>query len=94
MENFGRRLKRLREERSLTVKEIAAHVGVAPSTFRDWEYGRSIKGEPYVKIAQALGVSVYELLTGQAPSLKQSLEKIRLIEAACKDLQKELGSFL
>jgi len=93
MDNFGTRLKRLREERSLNVKEMAAQIGVATSTYRDWEYGRDIKGEPYVKIAEILGVSVYELLTGNAPSLRQSLEKIYLIEIACADLRKELGSF-
>jgi transcriptional regulator with XRE-family HTH domain len=94
MDSFNIRLKRIREERNLSIKEIASRVGVPVSTYREWEYGRAIKGEPYVKIAEALGVGVYELLTGEVPNMSQAYEKIHMIERACAELRKEFGSFV
>ena len=58
---IGNRLKKFRKAKGLSVKEVARHVGVAESTYRDWEYGRMIKGEPYLKIAEVLGVSLSSL---------------------------------
>lgn len=37
-------------------------INVAPSTYREWEKGRAITGNPYVELAEVLGVSVYEIL--------------------------------
>jgi transcriptional regulator with XRE-family HTH domain len=62
LDTFHRRLKKLREERGLTVKEAAKLVSVPMTTYRDWEYGRAVTGQPYVKIAKAFGVSLNWLL--------------------------------
>ena len=44
------------------MREAARHIGVPESTYREWEYGRKIRGEPYLQIAKAFGVSLDELL--------------------------------
>ncbi|MNT06136.1 hypothetical protein D3C72_1407900 [compost metagenome] len=40
-------------------------MNIPVSTYRDWEYGKQIKGEPYVDLAKVLDVSLTELLTGR-----------------------------
>jgi transcriptional regulator with XRE-family HTH domain len=92
MEMFASRLRRLREQKQLSIKDIAKAAGVPTSTYREWEYGRLIKGEPYPKLAGVLGVSLHELLTGQKPTKTLALEKIRIASAALKDLETELLS--
>ena len=62
------RLKKYREAKGLKVREVAAFVGVSVSTYRDWEYGRSIKGESYQRLADIYEVSLHQLLTGKSAS--------------------------
>ncbi|MBX2994119.1 MAG: helix-turn-helix transcriptional regulator [Bdellovibrionaceae bacterium] len=62
MEGFGRKLKKLRLERRISMREAARRIGVPETTYREWEYGRKILGEPYQKIATAFGVSLERLL--------------------------------
>lgn len=72
MEFFNKRLQKLRKERGLSVRTMAKKLKVPESTYREWEYGRAIRGEPYVKIAEVLEVSLQELF-GQVPSNKNIL---------------------
>jgi len=65
--DLGTRLKRFRKQRNLTVAEIARRIPVSESTYRDWENGRAIKGEPYVRLARVFDVSLNELF-GESPS--------------------------
>lgn len=37
---FGARLKEIREERKLSQKTVSEKLGVAPSTYANWEQGR------------------------------------------------------
>jgi transcriptional regulator with XRE-family HTH domain len=60
--NIGERMKAKRLKLGLSAKEVAAKVSVATSTYRDWEEGRSINGEPYVQITEALELSIEDLL--------------------------------
>ena len=39
-EIFSKRLKELRDEKELSQKEVAARLGVAVSTYANWEQGR------------------------------------------------------
>lgn len=64
METIAKRLESLRRKKRLSQKEVAERMKVPASTYRDWEYGKKIKGEPYVKLAEILEVSLTELLTG------------------------------
>ncbi|MBK8201498.1 MAG: helix-turn-helix transcriptional regulator [Bdellovibrionales bacterium] len=92
-EPLSSRLKRLRQAKGINVKEMASLLGVSVSTYRDWEYGRSIEGEPYPKMAEILSVSLYELLTGRRPLPDQVSKEITRYEQALAALKKELSSF-
>lgn len=66
---FAERLKKLRFSNSLSVSDIVRKLNINPSTYRDWEYGRSIRGEPYILMAKIFEVSFSELLIGEKPNL-------------------------
>jgi transcriptional regulator with XRE-family HTH domain len=82
------RLKKLREKSKLSQKDLAQLAGVSASTYRDWEYGKQILGEPYIALAEALGVSVYELLSGASSSSCNLIKEIEQVETAVKNLRK------
>lgn len=77
--SLGERLRTLRTEKKLSISEVARHVGVSVSTYRDWEYGREIKGEPYLKLATLLNVNLTYLLTGKDSEVFKELEEIESI---------------
>ena len=59
-------IKQLREKRNLTQTELAERIGVSSKTISKWE---TAKGLPDISLlqplAQALGISVIELMNGQ-----------------------------
>ncbi len=58
-------IRRLREERGLTQKQLAEHLCVSDKTISKWETGRGLPDiSILLELAAALGVSVPELLTG------------------------------
>src|SRR6266436_7191692 len=59
--SFSRSLKQFRESENLSQREVARRIGVNESTYRQWEYGTTISGEPYPKIAEAFGITLDEL---------------------------------
>ena len=61
------------------MREAARRIGVPESTYREWEYGRKIRGEPYVKIAKAFGITLSELFGEQVRDLNidQRLNRIK-----------------
>ena len=62
----GATIKELRESRNLTQAELAEKIGVSSKTISKWE---TAKGLPDISLlqplAQALGISVIELMNGQ-----------------------------
>lgn len=92
-ESFPMRLRRFRTAKGIKVKDMALKLGVSVSTYRDWEYGRAIKGEPYPKIAEILSVSLHELLTGHQSAPEHLMREILKCEEALSSLKKELSSF-
>lgn len=92
MEKFGERLRRLRKAKNLMIEDMARSIGCAASTLRDWENGRAIQGEPYLKISEVLGVSIKELLSGEKPSTKQALDTLNQIRKSLGKLEAELLS--
>ena len=58
------RLKKLRTEKGLTIRGAATALDLPISTYRDWEYGKAIRGEPYQKLAELFEVTLDELLIG------------------------------
>lgn len=59
VENIGQKIKNLRAELGLTLKELAKRVGVGASTVRKWETGyiKDMRSDKIQKVAEALGVS-------------------------------------
>lgn len=92
-ESFPIRLRRFRTAKGIKVKDMALQLGVSVSTYRDWEYGRAIKGEPYPKMAEILSVTLNELLTGHKPAPEHLMLEILKCEEALSNLKKELSSF-
>ena len=81
---LSKKLIELRKKQKLSVTECALLIGVSPSTYRDWEYGRSIRGEePYQKLAKLFGVSLAELF-GESPS--DAIKELDLVEDKLKEL--------
>lgn len=93
MELFYQRLKRLRVEKGFKVKDIAEKIQVSVSTYREWEYGRSIKGEPYAKLAEVLGVTIEELLTGKTSTPQEVMQSLEDCKKCMLELEKKLQSF-
>ncbi len=84
------RLKTYRHQRKLTAKQVSEMTGIPVSTYKEWENGRKISGEPYEVLAKVFEVSLQELITGNVPNQNHVLTKLNdicdLIEAVKKDL--------
>ena len=75
------------------MREMAEKLEVPITTYREWEYGREIKGEPYPKMARILSIGLWELLTGEAPSNKKALEDLNIAIKLLLSLRNEINSF-
>lgn len=58
---FGKRLRDLRLKKGLSATEAAKRIGVAISTYREWENGRAITGQVYIEMGTTFGVSLDHL---------------------------------
>lgn len=90
METIGKRLRRFREARGLSVAKVAVYVEVSESTYRDWEHGRAIQGEPYPKLAEILGVGLTELIVGEGSVKDWIFSELDQIERIVKTLRTRL----
>lgn len=81
MESMGQRLRRLRKDEELTAVTVARRLGISVATYRRWESGAAIPGEPYVALAKILGVSLNELfgVTISKPAILAGIEEIEKI---------------
>lgn len=89
METIHERLRRLREIHNLNINQVARAIDVPVTTYREWENGRKILGEPYKQLAALYEVSVYELVTGEKPS-PQVFEKIEQMIKTLGELKQTL----
>lgn len=91
MSPISKRLKIFRTRKGLSMRDAARLIGVPESTYREWEYGRQIRGEPYMEIAKAFDVSI-EALFGMPESsqltiddrLSRTIEELIIIQSECK----------
>jgi transcriptional regulator with XRE-family HTH domain len=61
-ERVGLKLRRLREERGITVEELAEKSGISATTIRVVERGaREARGETVAKLAKPLGLTFEEV---------------------------------
>lgn len=84
MGQFSERLKNYRKRHDLSIRDVAKKLNISPSTYRSWEQGVSISGEPYMKLAELYQVSLHELLTGEKNELSKHLI---VIEEAIKRIR-------
>ena len=90
--SLGERLRHLRNKQNLTASEVAQAIRVSVSTYREWENGRSIRGEPYVELAKILQVSIPELLTGEHRELSKIFSEFDELEKKLKKFKETLYS--
>lgn len=63
MQNFGLRLKKLREAKGLSLQELAKEIGISKYPLKYWECGeRNLKISQLIKLAQFFGVTTDYLL--------------------------------
>lgn len=91
-ELFHDRIKRLRLARNLSTYEMARLIGVAQSTYSDWENGRGLRLLPFQEISQVLAISVTELITGLKSDNQQFLDELENIENKLRELKLKLSS--
>ena len=72
------------------MREVAKRIRVPETTYREWEYGRAMQGQPYVAIARALGVSLHELMTGETARPDKLFELLSEAEASLSALRAEI----
>lgn len=89
---FGHRLRQLRNKQDLSASEVAYALGVSVSTYREWENGRAIRGEPYSQLAKILQVSLSELLTGESMEISKVLRDFHELEEVVKKFKQTLYS--
>jgi transcriptional regulator with XRE-family HTH domain len=93
MEPIGKKLEKFRKNKNLTLREMAMRINVPVSTYRNWEYGRNIKGEPYLKITKVLNISLNELF-GIEPfkSSEEIMKKLKIIKQQAELIEKNVQS--
>jgi transcriptional regulator with XRE-family HTH domain len=88
---FGERLRVFRKRSGLTTQEVAKTCLVAESTYREWEYGREIRGvRPYEALARAFQISLTELILGEKGTRSSIDEDLRAIEEIIKSIRLKL----
>lgn len=90
MNTIHSRLKHYRTQKGFSIQEVSRRTGIPSSTYKEWENGRQIRGEPYAVLAETYQVSLQELITGrktQAGPLLQRLDHVLLeLQAVKSDL--------
>ena len=85
---IGQIMRNRRIEIGKKPSQVANIIGVSESTYRDWENGRKIQGEPYIKIAQALEINILKLLDVEKAEHIYVREQLEQIENIVKNIQK------
>ena len=91
METFGERLRRLRNERGITVVDLALAVGAAEGTIRQIENG-SVKMPSFllgVRLANQLNVDPNYLALGEGFSMS---ERFDAIERRLKQIEQRVAA--
>ena len=93
MDAIGKRLTKFRKNKNLTQKEVATLLSVPTTTYRDWEYGRLIQGEPYLKLDEIFGVSLSDILGVDSLQIRRDLiNKLRSLKQQVEDIEKNIHS--
>ena len=69
--NYYQRLKDVREDRDLSQKEVADHLGISQSDYSKYELGKHMMGiDKYIKLARFYNVSI-DYLAGAVDTIKE-----------------------
>lgn len=83
------RLRQLRLERNMTMKEVASAMQISRTTYRDWEYGRKMPAEMLSRLSDVFQVSLNELVgTDNNPTPQNLSQAITWIEEGLKLLKR------
>jgi transcriptional regulator with XRE-family HTH domain len=93
MDTIHARIRSYRLKKGYTLQEVATLTGIPASTYKEWENGRQIRGEPYLILARTFEVSLQELITGQKAQVGSTLERLDAMITEIETLKKELVSF-
>ena len=64
-ESTGNFIRSLRNERKITIEQLAKYIGVTKSAVSQWESGKGIKPEMLYSLSRFFGISVDELVKGK-----------------------------
>ena len=92
MDEIHKRFKRLRVKKGLNMKQFAELIGVPESTYREWEYGRTLAGPPYIKMAEVLDVPISFLMTGELAENHWILQELKQMELQIVSIKTRLVS--
>ena len=95
-ESLGARIKRLRQERDLTLQHVADELGLTPAAISHWESGRIVpKSKKLEDLAKVLRVSVGELagasIQSAPPPHDGSIDVDRIIKEAEEQIARRMG---
>lgn len=93
-DSLGKKLNTRRAELGLSVKKVAEDIGVSESTYRDWENGRKISGEPYERIAKALNMPILKLITDQDMRVTEIEEEIKKLIKSVNNIEQMIVPFV
>ena len=78
-ETVGARLARLRKARGLTQTDLAQRIGIIQTLVSDYEQEKlRLSAEMAARLAQALGVSLDELMGLKAPRMRAAKDELSL----------------
>ena len=75
--DMARRIKELRQERNMTLEDVAKIVGVGKSTVRKWETGmiENMKRDKIAALAKALGTTPISLMGWDEEAIEEEQKK-------------------
>ena len=80
-------LSKRRKELGRKPSEIAKKIGVSESTYREWENGRRIQGEPYKRISEALEINILTLLEVESVEHSFMQKELKKIEKSVRNIR-------
>jgi transcriptional regulator with XRE-family HTH domain len=92
MNSIHARLRFYRTRKNLTIQEVSNQTGIPASTYKEWENGRQIRGEPYPALSQVFQVSLQELITGNSSPANPVFEQLDGIIHTIDTIKRDLIS--
>lgn len=87
----GRFIAQCRKEKNMTQRELAEILGISDKTISKWETGKGLPEAGYmVPLAEALGISVNELLSGERILEEEYQEKAEETMVALAEMKEEV----